>query len=114
MPIGLSGYRRFLRHGIPARSGSIAVYQWRDAAGVPSSVWSIDSEAGAVSDAVEATGSLDDARYLATHTAAKARRHSRGDRAIDWRAASDSLRLASKAGQTKPTGKLWRGILLNG
>ncbi len=52
----------------------------RDAAGVPSNVWSMDSRAGAVSETVEATGSLEDARDLATHTTTKTtRRYSRGD-----------------------------------
>lgn len=52
----------------------------RDAAGVPKNVWSMDSRAGAVSETVEATGSLEDARDLATHTTTKTtRRYSRGD-----------------------------------
>lgn len=52
----------------------------RDAAGVPSNVWSMDSRAGAVSETVEATGSLEAARDLATHTTTKTtRRYSRGD-----------------------------------
>jgi hypothetical protein len=52
----------------------------RDAAGVPSTVWSMDSRAGAVSETVEATGSLEAARDLATHTTTKTtRRYSRGD-----------------------------------
>ncbi|MQY48243.1 hypothetical protein GAO09_19600 [Rhizobiales bacterium RZME27] len=52
----------------------------RDAAGVPSDVWSMDSRAGAVSETVEATGSLEAARELATHTTTKTtRRYSRGD-----------------------------------
>jgi len=52
----------------------------RDAAGVPSNVWSMDSRAGAVSETVEATGSLEAARELATHTTTKTtRRYSRGD-----------------------------------
>ena len=52
----------------------------RDAAGVPSNVWSMDSRAGAVSETVEATGSLEDARDLATHTTTKTTRlYSRGD-----------------------------------
>lgn len=52
----------------------------RDAAGVPSTVWSMDSRAGAVSETVEATGSLEAARELATHTTTKTtRRYSRGD-----------------------------------
>ncbi|QRM55113.1 hypothetical protein [Sinorhizobium sp. BG8] len=52
----------------------------RDAAGVPSNIWSMDSRAGAVSETVEATGSLEAARDLATHTTTKTtRRYSRGD-----------------------------------
>ncbi|WP_249740767.1 hypothetical protein [Agrobacterium rubi] len=52
----------------------------RNAAGVPSNVWSMDSRAGAVSETVEATGSLEAARDLATHTTTKTtRRYSRGD-----------------------------------
>ena len=52
----------------------------RNAAGVPSDVWSMDSRAGAVSETVEATGSLEAARDLATHTTTKTtRRYSRGD-----------------------------------
>jgi hypothetical protein len=52
----------------------------RDAAGVPSNVWSMDSRAGAVSETVEATGSLEAARDLATHSTTKTtRRYSRGD-----------------------------------
>jgi hypothetical protein len=51
----------------------------RDAAGVPSIVWSMDSRAGAVSETVEATGSLEAARDLATYTTTKTTRHySRG------------------------------------
>lgn len=38
----------------------------RDAAGAPSNVWSMDSRAGAVSETVETTGSLEAARDLAT------------------------------------------------
>lgn len=41
------------------------------AAGVPDSVWSMDSRAGAISEAEMATGNLDAARKLATHTNAK-------------------------------------------
>lgn len=52
----------------------------RNAAGVPDNVWSMDSRAGAVSETVEATGSLEAARELATHTTTKTtRRYSRGD-----------------------------------
>lgn len=52
----------------------------RDKAGVPAEVWSMDSRAGAVSETVEATGSLEAARQLATHTTTKTtQRYSRGD-----------------------------------
>lgn len=52
----------------------------RDAAGVPSDVWSMDSRAGAVTETVEATGSLEMAGNLATHSTTKTtRRYSRGD-----------------------------------
>lgn len=47
---------------------------WRTiakAAGVPDSVWSMDSRAGAISEAEMATGNLDAARKLATHSNAK-------------------------------------------
>lgn len=52
----------------------------RDAAGVPSNVWSMDARAGAVTETVEATGSLEDASKLATHSTTKTtRRYSRGN-----------------------------------
>jgi len=52
----------------------------RDAAGVPANVWSMDARAGAISEAVEATGSLEAARDLATHSTTKmTMRYSRGD-----------------------------------
>jgi len=52
----------------------------RKKAEVPDYVWSMDSRAGAVSETVEATGSLEAARDLATHTTTKTtRRYSRGD-----------------------------------
>lgn len=52
----------------------------RDASGVPSNVWSMDSRAGAVTETVEATGSLEMAGNLATHSTTKTtRRYSRGD-----------------------------------
>lgn len=52
----------------------------RDKAGVPAHVWSMDSRAGAVTETVEATGSLEAGRDLATHTTTKTtRRYSRGD-----------------------------------
>lgn len=51
----------------------------RNAAGVPESVWSMDSRAGAVTETHEATGSLNDARELATHSSEKmTRRYARG------------------------------------
>jgi len=52
----------------------------RDAAGVPSNVWSMDTRAGAVSETVEATGSLKLASDLATHSTEKmTKKYSRGD-----------------------------------
>lgn len=52
----------------------------REAAGVPSDVWSMDSRAGAVSETIEATGSLEAGRTIATHTTAKMTlRYARGD-----------------------------------
>lgn len=52
----------------------------RTKAGVPDHVWSMDSRAGAVTETLEATGSLEDARILATHTTTKmTQRYSRGD-----------------------------------
>lgn len=52
----------------------------RDAANVPANVWSMDSRAGAVSETIEATGSIEAARELATHTTTKmTKRYSRGD-----------------------------------
>jgi hypothetical protein len=52
----------------------------RDAAGVPATVWSMDTRAGAVSETVEATGSIEMASDLATHTTTKmTKKYSRGD-----------------------------------
>ncbi len=52
----------------------------RDAAGVPDNVWSMDTRAGAVSETVEATGSIEMASDLATHTTTKmTKKYSRGD-----------------------------------
>ncbi|WEZ84612.1 hypothetical protein P6U16_08570 [Rhizobium sp. 32-5/1] len=52
----------------------------RDEAGVPSYIWSMDSRAGAVSETVEATGSLEMASNLATHSTTKmTKKYSRGD-----------------------------------
>jgi hypothetical protein len=52
----------------------------RDAAGVPANVWSMDGRAGAITETVEATGSIETARSLATHTTAKTTmRYARGD-----------------------------------
>lgn len=52
----------------------------RDAAGVPSNIWSMDSRAGAVSETVAATGSIEMASNLATHTTTKmTKKYSRGD-----------------------------------
>lgn len=52
----------------------------RDAAGVPDTVWSMDTRAGAVTETIDATGSIEDARELAAHTDAKmTMRYARGD-----------------------------------
>jgi hypothetical protein len=52
----------------------------RKAAGVPDNVWSMDSRAGAITETIEATGSIEEARVLATHTTAKmTERYSRGN-----------------------------------
>lgn len=41
------------------------------AAGLPANVWSMDGRAGAITETVEATGSLEAARSMATHTSTK-------------------------------------------
>ena len=52
----------------------------RNAAGVSPNIWSMDTRAGAVSETVDATGSLEDARDLAAHTTVKmTKRYSRSD-----------------------------------
>jgi hypothetical protein len=52
----------------------------RDTAGVLADVWSMDSRAGAVSETVEATGSLEAAQKAATHaTSEMTVRYNRGD-----------------------------------
>jgi hypothetical protein len=52
----------------------------RKAAGVPDHVWSMDTRAGAVSEAIEATGSIEVARELATHsTTEMTKRYSLGN-----------------------------------
>lgn len=59
--------------GRPYRENYYA-QDWREiarAADVPDTVWSMDSRAGAISEAEAATGSVDSARKLATHTNAK-------------------------------------------
>lgn len=59
--------------GLPWRDNYYA-YAWREiatAAGVPPSVRSMDTRAGAISEAEEATGSIDAARKLAGHTNVK-------------------------------------------
>ncbi|MDS1135137.1 hypothetical protein [Nitratireductor indicus] len=56
--------------GLPYRENYYAS-DWREiatAAGVPNHVWSMDSRAGAISEAEEATGNLDAARKMAGHT----------------------------------------------
>lgn len=50
------------------------------AAGVPDTVWSMDGRAGAITETVEATGSLEAGRNIATHTSTKITlRYSRTD-----------------------------------
>lgn len=59
--------------GLPYRDNYYAA-DWREvaeAAEVPKVVWSMDSRAGAISEAEEATGNLDAARKLAGHTNAR-------------------------------------------
>ncbi|MEQ8306077.1 MAG: hypothetical protein RIA09_05910 [Hoeflea sp.] len=52
----------------------------REAAGVPAHVWSMDTRAGAVTETVNATGSLDSGRDLATHTTVRmTAKYNRGD-----------------------------------
>lgn len=52
----------------------------RDKAGVPSTIWSMDSRAGAVSETVEATGSLEAGREMAAHSSSKmTMRYARND-----------------------------------
>jgi hypothetical protein len=68
--------------GLPYRENYYAT-EWREiarAAGVPDSIWSMDSRAGAISEAEIATGDIDMARKLATHTDPKTtRRYVRND-----------------------------------
>lgn len=59
--------------GMPYRENYYAL-DWREiakAAGVPENVWSMDTRAGAISEAEEATGDLDAARKMAGHTTSK-------------------------------------------
>lgn len=59
--------------GLPYRENYYA-QDWREiatAAGVPTEVWSMDSRAGAISEAEEATGDLDAARKMAGHSTSK-------------------------------------------
>lgn len=56
--------------GLPYRENYFAT-DWRaiaKAAGVPDDIWSMDTRAGAISEAEEATGNVDAARKLAGHT----------------------------------------------
>lgn len=70
------------RTGLPYRENYYAT-EWREvarAAGVPDSIWSMDSRAGAISEAELATGNIDMARKLATHSDPKTtRRYVRND-----------------------------------
>lgn len=59
--------------GLPYRENYYA-QDWREvavAAKVPAEVWSMDSRAGAISEAEEATGDLDAARKMAGHSTSK-------------------------------------------
>jgi hypothetical protein len=72
----------------------------RDAAGVPDTVWSMDTRAGAVTETISATGSIEDARELAAHTTAKmTMRYARGD-------GLESSRRVAKARALKRSEKL--------
>lgn len=52
----------------------------RKKAGVPKEVWSMDARAGAITETIAATGSLENAQNLATHSSPKmTRRYARGD-----------------------------------
>ncbi|WP_155947724.1 hypothetical protein [Rhizobium sp. 2MFCol3.1] len=64
----------------------------RDAAGVPATVWSMDTRAGAVSETVQATGSIEMASDLATHTTTKmTKKYVQGDGPEASRKAADAL-----------------------
>lgn len=68
--------------GLPYRDNHYTVKyrKVREAAKVPADIWSMDSRAGAVTETVAATGSLEDGRHLATHTTTKTTsRYNRGD-----------------------------------
>lgn len=59
--------------GLPYRENYYAT-DWREiakAAGVPETVWSMDARAGAISEAEQATGSIELARKMAGHTNAR-------------------------------------------
>lgn len=77
----------------------------RDAAGVSSDVWSMDSRAGAVTETFEATGSLEKARELATHTTTKmTMRYARGDGLEASRKVAEARAVKrSEMGETKKT-----------
>lgn len=58
----------------------------RSAAGVSDEIWSMDTRAGAVTETVEATGSLEAARKIATHTSVKmTKRYARDDGLVHGR-----------------------------
>ncbi|MAM12763.1 MAG: hypothetical protein CML23_20405 [Rhizobiaceae bacterium] len=73
----------------------------RTKAGLPANVWSMDTRAGAVSETVAATGSLEGAKILATHTTVKmTERYARGDKLEESRRIAEarvSIRLPKSA-----------------
>lgn len=69
----------------------------REKAGVPAEIRSMDARAGAITEARDATGSIDDARHLATHSDAKmTERYIRAD-PLDRNRAIAELRVNSRS-----------------
>lgn len=65
----------------------------RTKAGLPANVWSMDTRAGAVSETIAATGSLERAKILATHTTVKmTERYARGDKLEESRKIAEARR----------------------
>jgi len=65
---------------------SVKFRKVRDAAGVPSTIWSMDTRAGAITEALIVTGSIEEAQNLATHSSPKmTRRYARGNNLIPGR-----------------------------